>query len=81
MTWVGYVAFTALSFVALAISRDFGGVATRMHQRGRDYRVPHGSRYTSVRTIRLRFAVFAGFRIALLTFSIAQAVGLVAVKK
>ena len=81
MTWVGYVAFTALSVVAFAISRDFGGVATRMHKWGRDYWEPRGSRYTSVRTVRLRFAVFAGFCIALLIFSIAQAVGLVAAKK
>jgi hypothetical protein len=76
MTWEGYVAFTALSVVTFAISRDFRGVATRMHKWGRDYWEPRGVRYTSLRTIRLWNAVLAGFFIALIIISIAQAAGL-----
>jgi hypothetical protein len=77
MKWVGtFALFAGLFAVTLGIAMDLGGVATRMHRWGRDYRAPRGVRYTSLRALRIRFAGFALLFLVLLGYAIAAATGL-----
>ena len=73
MTWGGYVAFSALSVVTFAISKDFRGVATRMHKMRRTDGLPRALRPTSPRSSQLFYAVLSGIFIALVIFSAALA--------